>query len=166
MANADDVARILTQERGLVFPEFSEEVGFRILALVRDRAVAEAMPIVCDVRTWDRPIAYMAMPGSSGDNPVWALRKSNTVKRLLKSSYRAMLEVGEKMFPPHRNLPVEEFALSGGSFPISVRGAGIIGTITVSGMHERIDHEIVVGAICTQLGLDKEAFALPPLAPA
>jgi uncharacterized protein (UPF0303 family) len=86
------------------------------------------------------------------------------VRRLLKSSYRATLEnnAPDKMFAPHRNLPVTEFALSGGSFPVRVKGAGIIGSVTVSGLHERDDHEVAVAAICTEIGLDPAAFALAP----
>jgi uncharacterized protein (UPF0303 family) len=164
MAIAEDIARIIDQERGLEFVSFDENTAFAVASRVRDRAYRNGWPIVCDVRLWDRQLCYIAMPGSSGDNPVWAQRKSNTVKRLLKSSYRATLEVNapSHMFPPHRNLPVEEFALSGGGFPVRVKGAGIVGSVTVSGLHERDDHEIVVAAICEEIGLDVKAFALPP----
>lgn len=164
MAIAEDIARIIEQERGLEFVSFDEHTAFSIVSRIRGRAVANGWSIVCDVRLWDRQLCYFSMPGSSGDNPVWALRKSNTVKRLLRSSYRATLEVNaaDRMFPPHRNLPVEEFALSGGGFPIRVKGAGVIGSITVSGLHERDDHEIVVQAVCEEIGADVNAFALPP----
>lgn len=147
-----------------MFEAFDEHVAFAIGSRVRERAVRESLGLVCDIRLWDRPLFYCAMPGTSADNPVWTVRKSNTVKRLQKSSYRVTLEMGgtERVFPPHRNLPVEEFALSGGAFPIRVRGIGIVGTVTVSGLHERDDHEVGVAAICEELGLDKEAFALPP----
>jgi uncharacterized protein (UPF0303 family) len=164
MAIAEDIARIIEQERGLEFPSFDEDRAFAVASRIGEQGRANRWPIVCDVRLWDRQVCYVALAGSSGDNPVWALRKSNTVRRLLKSSYRATLEANaaDRMFPPHRNLPVEEFALSGGSFPIRVKGAGVIGSITVSGLHERDDHEVVVAAICEELGLDIKLFALSP----
>ena len=165
MSAAADIAKIIAQEQALVFGEFTEDNGFSIAARIRARGLAGGWPIVCDVRLWDRPIAYVALAGSSADNPFWALRKSNTVRRLLKSSYRATLETNapDHMFPPHRNLPVSEFALSGGGFPIRVEGAGIIGSVTVSGLHERDDHEVVVAAIAAEIGLDPAPLALPPL---
>lgn len=161
MAVAEDIQKIIEQEQGLVFPEFDEHVAFAVATVVRERAKAETLGIACGIRLWDRPLVYFGMPGSSGDNEHWIRRKSNVVQRLLKASYRAKLENNEeRSFPPHRNLPIEDFALSGGSFPIRVRGAGVVGAATVSGLHERVDHEIVVGAICEVLKFDYDAFAL------
>lgn len=165
MAVAEDIQKIIEQEQGLVFAEFDEHVAFALGSIIRQRAAAEKLTIVCGARTWDRPMLYFAMPGTTGDNEHWVRRKSNVVQRLLKASYRCKLENGgERMFLPHRDLPVEQYALSGGSFPVRVKGAGIVGAVTVSGLHERDDHEIVVAAMCEFLKLDKAAFALPPLA--
>src|SRR5687768_11652959 len=107
MATSEDIAKIIDQERDLVFHQFDEHVAFAVAMIVRDRAAAEKLPIVCDIRLWDRPLIYFAMPGTSGDNPVWALRKSNTVRRLLKSSYRAVLEQGrsDQVFAEERAMP-------------------------------------------------------------
>jgi uncharacterized protein (UPF0303 family) len=59
-------------------------------------------------------------------------------------------------------MPAADYALSGGSFPLRVNGAGVIGAITVSGLHQRDDHELVVAAICSQLGLETKGLSLPP----
>lgn len=162
MAVADDIRTIIEQEKGLVFPAFDEHVAFAVATAVRERAVSETLGIACGIRLWDRPLVYFGMPGATGDNEQWIRRKSNVVQRLLKASYRSKLENNEeRSFPPHRNLPVDDFALSGGSFPVRVVGAGVIGAVTVSGLHERVDHEVVVQAICQVLKLDYGSFALP-----
>lgn len=161
MAVAEDIQKIIGQEQGLVFPAFDEHLAFALATVIRERAVTETLGIACGIRLWDRPLVYFGMPGATADNEHWIRRKSNVVQRLQKASYRAKLENNdERSFPPHRNLPVEDFALSGGSFPIRVKGAGVIGAATVSGLHERVDHEIVVHAICTVLKVDYDAFAL------
>ena len=164
MAIAEDIAKIIDQERGLVFPEFDEQVAFAVATIVRDRALSEKHAVVCDIRLWDRPLVYFALPGTTGDHPVWELRKSNTVRRLLKSSYRAVLEQGrsDEIFAEDRAMPAADYALSGGSFPIRVTGAGVIGAVTISGLHQRDDHELVVAAICRQLGVEGKELALPP----
>lgn len=163
MALSEDILKIIDQEQGLVFSAFGEQEAFDLGVIVRERALKENLGLVCDVRLWDRPLFYAAMPGTTADNPEWVRRKANTVRQLLKSSYRATLETEaeDRMFPVHRNLPVADFALSGGGFPIRVDGAGVIGAMTVSGLHEREDHEVVVAAICQYLGRDGRTFALP-----
>ena len=52
--------------------------------------------------------------------------------------------------------------LAGGGFPVTVKGAGVIGVIAVSGLPERQDHGVVVAALCDHLGIDRKALALPP----
>lgn len=165
MAIAEDIARIVEQERGLVFPAFDEHAAFAIGSLIRERAVRETLGLVADVRLWDRPLFYCAMPGTTADNPNWVRRKANTVQRLHKSSYRVALESGgtDRLFPPHRGLPAEDYVMAGGGFPIRVRGVGVIGAVTVSGLHERDDHEVAVAAICDYLGVARDSLALAPL---
>jgi uncharacterized protein (UPF0303 family) len=58
-------------------------------------------------------------------------------------------------------LPAEDYVLAGGGFPVSVRGAGVIGAVVVSGLPERGDHGMVVDALCDFLGKDKAALSLP-----
>jgi uncharacterized protein (UPF0303 family) len=163
VAIAEDIQKIIAQEQGIVFPAFDEHVAFALATIVRERAVKEKLRIACGIRLWDRPMVYFGMPGATGDNEHWVRRKSNCVQRMLKASYRSKLEYNdEKSFPPHRNLPIEDYALSGGAFPLQVKGAGIIGAATVSGLHERDDHEVVVAAICQYLKFDYAEFALAP----
>jgi uncharacterized protein (UPF0303 family) len=57
-------------------------------------------------------------------------------------------------------LPTADYASHGGSFPLTVAGAGIIGTVTVSGLPQRADHELVVEALCAQIGKNYANLAL------
>ena len=165
MAKDDDIRLLIEQEKALVLPEFSEAIAFALGSALREVALANGYGIVADVRTWDRPLFYMALPGTTGDNPNWVRRKANTVQRLGKSSYRVVVEKSwdGDTFPPRRGLDNADFVLAGGSFPVRVRGAGLIGAVTVSGLHERDDHRVVVDALCDHLRLDKKALTLPPL---
>lgn len=164
--NKTDIEKIIEQERGLVFAEFNENTAFEIGAAIRERAVRESLGLVADVRLWDRPLFYCAMPGTTADNPDWVRRKANLVQRMQKSTYRIVLETGfeDRLFPERRALPATEFAIAGGGFPLRVKGIGVVGVATVSGLKERDDHEVVVAAVCAVLGLDPAAYALPAIA--
>jgi uncharacterized protein (UPF0303 family) len=164
MAVAEDIETIKRQEATLVFSAFDEAVAFKIGSAIRDRALAENLPIIVDVRTFDRPLFYAAMPGSNASNPDWARRKINVVRRFLKSTYRMVLEQQrpDRSFKPGEGLEISDYVLAGGGFPIAVKGAGVVGVIAVSGLPEREDHGVVVAALCEHLGIDGRELALPP----
>lgn len=50
-------------------------------------------------------------------------------------------------FEESSRLDPDTYAAHGGSFPISVEGAGVIGTVTVSGLPQAEDHAMVVEAL-------------------
>ena len=58
-------------------------------------------------------------------------------------------------------LTLNEFAAHGGSFPISLAGTGVIGAVTVSGLPQRDDHQLVVEALCAETGNDFAQLQLP-----
>lgn len=162
MSAADDIQRIRQQESALVFSAFDEATAFEIGSALRHRALAENLPIIIDIRFWDRALFYCALPGSTASNTDWARRKINVVKMFQKSTYRMVLEQRpeDKIFPARYGLSPSDYVLAGGGFPVSVTGVGAIGVIAVSGLPERQDHGIVVDAICDHLGLDRQEFAL------
>ena len=166
MGTAEDIAGIAQQEDALVFDRFDEAAAFALGVAIRERALAEKLPIVIDIQTWDRPLFYAAMPGSTGANTDWARRKRNTVRRFYRSTYRLVLEKArpDRTFPPGEGLDPADYVLAGGGFPITVREAGVVGVSAVSGLPERQDHAVVVDALCDLLGKPRMDFALPPVA--
>lgn len=162
--SAADIAKITEQEAALVFDRFDEAAAFEIGALMRERGLAEKLPIVIEVRFWDRLLFYAALPGSTGSNADWVRRKLNTVKMFQKSTYRLTLEheSTDRMFRPGFGLSASEYVLVGGGFPIRLKGVGVVGAIGVSGLPQRGDHELIVSVVAGFLGKDGAALALPP----
>ena len=165
MGVAEDIAKIVTQESTLTLESFSAETAWQLGCLLRELAVARNMPLVIDVRrfgTPDQPLFYCALSGTTPDNPRWVRRKANVVARFHKSSYHVgrLLEQAGRSFGERYGLPEEEYASHGGGFPISVAGAGIVGSVTVSGLPQRDDHNLVVEALCLLTGRDYEGLRL------
>ena len=158
----EDLARIAQQERQLQFPAFDEQVAWRLGCRLRDMAVERGLGIVIDIRRTGQPLFYTALPGTTPDNPEWVRRKSNVALRFHRSSYAVGLDLEQKGSSLEaRGLPAADYASHGGSFPVRVQNAGVIGAVTVSGLPQRADHELVVEALCAEFGLDYEKLRLP-----
>jgi len=163
MTLTEDLALLVRQEQVLVFKSFDENTAWQLGSLLQERAVSEDWPLVIDIRRFDRPLFYSARPGVNSDNLDWVRRKSNTVQRFLCSSYRLTheLAIQNKGIQERYHLSPADYAICGGGFPISVSGAGVIGSVTVSGLPDRQDHQIIVDALCFLLGHDRHELSLP-----
>lgn len=158
----DDIALIARQETLLVFDAFDEDVAWRLGGLLRGWALAERAPVVVDVRRLDRPLFFAALPGSTPDNVEWIRRKVNVVTRFGRSSYGLGLELTRDATTLEKRygLSLADYAAHGGGFPITVRGVGILGCVTVSGLPQRQDHAMVVRALREMTGIDASGLAL------
>jgi len=164
MALKEDIERLIAQEQALRFRKFDEETAFEVGSQCRSLAISRKLPIVIDVRLLGRPLFYCAMPGSSPDNPEWVRRKINVVMRYYRSSYRMNRELalkGEEL-EESRGVSPLDYAPHGGSFPVHVAGAGIIGTVTVSGLPQRDDHNLVVEVLASILNKPLDGLAPGP----
>jgi uncharacterized protein (UPF0303 family) len=160
---SQDLEVIAKQERELVFSEFDEELAWKLGSRLREIASAQSFPVVIEIKRFGQPLFYSALNGSTPDNAEWVRRKGNTVARFHCSSYAIGLGLKElnSSLAEKYELSSTDYASHGGSFPLKVAGAGVIGSVTVSGLPQRADHELVVEALCGQLGRNYLEFALP-----
>jgi uncharacterized protein (UPF0303 family) len=158
-----DLEVIAKQERELAFPKFDEEIAWKLGSRLRELASARRLPLAIEIRRFGQPLFYSALDGSSPDNAEWVRRKGNVVSRFHRSSYAIGLGLKEtnSTLAEKFELSSTDYAASGGSFPLKVAGAGIIGCVTVSGLPQRADHELVVEVLCELLGRNAMEFALP-----
>lgn len=86
------------------------------------------------------------MEGTSLDNDEWIKRKTNVVRRFGHSSYYmgVYLRNSGQTIEEKYLLPESEYAAHGGSFPLIIHSVGVVGTITVSGLPQAEDHELVI----------------------
>ena len=166
MPIAEDLATIARQEAELLFANFDYDIAWRLGVSLRELALARKQSIVIDIRRFGQPhqpLFYSAL-GGTPDNARWVQRKSNVVARFHRPSYAIglMLEQANRTFSDRYNLPDADYAPHGGSFPIHVTGTGIIGAVTVSGLPQREDHNLVVEALCLALKKDHDALRLAP----
>ena len=162
MAVDEDIARILEQERVLRFERFDLNTAWRLGSLLRDMAEERRLGIAIDVQLHSMPAFYAAMPGSTPDNAQWIRRKRAVALRFFRSSYGIglLLAKQETTIDAKYGLTIVDYAPHGGSFPIFVEGTGCIGAVTVSGLPQREDHNMVVEAVATILKVDVSGLRL------
>jgi len=150
----EDLQRIGQQERELELPRLDAQMAWELGSRLRTMAAERGLPVVIDVRRFGQPLFYAAMEGTNPDNVEWVRRKSNVVARFHNSSYVAGLKekLKNETLSGSQGLPIADYATHGGSFPLRVTGAGVVGSATVSGLPQRADHEMVVEALCALLG--------------
>ena len=120
---------------------------------MRALAVERKLSLVVDVRRFGQPLFYTALPGTTPDNVEWVRRKGNVVARFHRSSYAIGREMEEKksnLFDRY-GLPYRGLRQPWRQLPLRVVGAGVIGSVTVSGLPERADHQLAVEALCAEL---------------
>jgi uncharacterized protein (UPF0303 family) len=162
MGLQEDLDRIGLQERELVLPGLDADMAWQIGSNLRAMAAQRGLAIVIDVRRFGHPLFYAAMDGTTPDNPEWVRRKGNVVARFHHSSYTAALmeKLKGKSIYESQGLPLGDYATHGGSFPLRVVNAGVVGSVTVSGLPMRQDHELAVEALCAVLGRNYEKLKL------
>jgi uncharacterized protein (UPF0303 family) len=160
-----DLTRLALQEERLQLDAFNPatawELGTRIKVLCEAMQVAVAI----EVRIAKETVFFYAMPGTSPSHADWVRRKRNAVELLHTSSYALGLRLAQEgtSLEAKQGLALRDYATHGGSFPVRVRGAGVVGTVTVSGIPQREDHGLVVQALAALCGVPLAEIALDEL---
>ncbi|MDP4105708.1 MAG: heme-degrading domain-containing protein [Bacillota bacterium] len=140
---------IKKQEEKLIFKRFSNEdvleIGLSIIKTAKNMKKSVAVNIIKNGQT----VFHYAMDGTSPDQDEWIKRKSNVVLRHYHSSYYMRLynELKNRSYFEFYSASPFDYAIHGGAFPITIEGSGVIGVITVSGLAQEEDHDMIVEAI-------------------
>ncbi|MDG4859327.1 heme-degrading domain-containing protein [Streptomyces sp. T-3] len=147
--SAGDIATLEAQEQRLVLKQFTYDDAWALGSLLVDLARERSAPVAIDIRRGGQQLFHAALPGSTPDNDAWIDRKRRVVERYGCSSYLvgARFRAKGTTFEESSRLDPDRFAAHGGAFPIAVEGAGVIGTIVVSGLPQAEDHAMVVEAL-------------------
>lgn len=150
----NDILNDLLREEGeLQFTRFDEDTAWDIGSALVETAVEHNLPITIDITRAGHQLFHASRPGTSPDNDEWVRRKTRLVMRFGHSSFyigqllKSEATTIEKKFL----LPENQFAPHGGCFPVIIKGSGVVGTITVSGLPQAEDHALVVSAIRAHL---------------
>lgn len=146
---SDILDKLLSEEKELQFTSFSEETAWQIGCKLVEKAQNSKLPISIDINMANRQLFHASLPGAAIDNDEWIKRKKRLVYRFGHSSYyisRNLANRGKTIEEAHL-LSESEYAPHGGCFPVIIKNSGLVGTITVSGLPQKDDHELVTSVI-------------------
>ncbi len=125
--------------------QIAMDMGIRIIELAKSRNQA----IAVEISRLNHTIFLYVDDGLPADKHNWLRRKANVAKHFEESSLavKATLEKREMSLEKPFGLDEKDYIAKGGSIPVFVKNAGMISTITVSGLRDFEDHDIIIEAL-------------------
>ena len=147
-----DTSVLHSRELRLALPRFNDSIALKLGLIALRQAGKGALPFVVDIRTPNRILVRAALPGTTPLHDGWLERMAATAFAFDMSSLRVrhmLRERGESLAT--HGFAAEDHATRGGACPIRVRGTGIVGLITISGLSDAEDHDRAELALKTLL---------------
>lgn len=143
------LAELEKQEMELVFKHFDSTTALKIGLILIEKGKSFDKGITIDITKNNHQLFHYSFEGTSPDNDEWIKRKNNVVNRFYKSSLSLglKLKITGKSIEEKYLISSMDFCPYGGAFPITIEHVGTIGTITVSGLSQEEDHNLVTETI-------------------
>lgn len=159
MAEHDELQALLDEEERLQFDRFDNDAGLQLGLFLLEEARRRKLAVTIDVAHGEQQVFHAALDGTSADNDAWIQRKARSVRRFGHSSWYLGCMARAKGYDFHQKFLLDPaaFAAHGGSYPVLVRGTGMVGTVTVSGLPQKDDHAFVTKALGAFLAKREDA---------
>lgn len=137
------------EEQELQFSMFTNDTALELGLAVVEEARKRGKRITVDVTLGGHRQFLHAMEGTSPENEDWIRRKNNVANHFGASSWRmaCLLQSEGTTMEAKHGLPFADYVGAGGAFPLRIRGEGQIGTVTVSGLPDQEDHDLLIAAL-------------------
>lgn len=146
----EKLEELLAQENDLQFASFSHQDALELGLIIIEIARSEIRKgVAVHIENGDHDLFTHYMDGTTKENQYWIATKKNVVNHFRHSS----LYIGELFkaqgttFAKSSKLSLSEYQGEGGAFPVIIRGQGMSGTITVSGLTGEEDHALALEGI-------------------
>jgi uncharacterized protein (UPF0303 family) len=143
------IDRVEDEVKTLQFSRFGQADALALGLLLVDLGRERNLPIAIDIRRSKHVLFHVSLPGATPDNEIWIEKKSRTAARYAEPSLLVGLRgrLGGGRLEDNGWFDQTRYAPHGGAFPIYVTGTGPVATVTVSGLPQKADHDLVVEAL-------------------
>ena len=128
---------------------FSNRTAFEMASKIIELAKNRNQNIAVEIMRLNQTIFLYVDDNLPADKHNWLRRKANVAKRFEESSLSVKndLKEGNMTLDKTFGLDEKDFIAKGGSIPIFIKNVGMVGVITVSGLHDEEDHKIIIDAL-------------------
>ena len=145
---SDLITDLEQQEQELVFTSFDLADAWQLGSTITAIARRAGHKVGIDIRRPGLILFRAALPGITPDQETWIARKAALVLRMEASSALVDARLSAAGVDPVASGWLgPEYAVTGGSFPVRVRGVGVVAAATASGLSSMEDHELIVEGI-------------------
>jgi uncharacterized protein (UPF0303 family) len=135
----------------LQFAKFDNDDAFELGTIAGNLILERGLKLSVDIVIGDHHVYRAKLGASEQGSDYWLLRKGNVARDfgasslLIKERHKAAGTRFEDL-----DVDQEQYGAHGGAIPIRVNGE-IVATITTSGEHDLVDHEVAADAIAEYL---------------
>jgi uncharacterized protein (UPF0303 family) len=150
-----DLAILTQQESLLHFTDFTPDTAWQLGNRLRDALLARDAGGTVEIELAGQLLFACTTSGAKPNQADWIRRKRNIIRHFARSSYAVgrQLELDQQTLEERDGLALVDYAAHGGGFPIRLADSECVGTIIVSGLPQRDDHNLVVTAIAEHLNV-------------
>lgn len=151
----DDLPILQQQEELLQLPVFGPDEAWRLGSLLRSSLLQRRAGGTVEIERAGQLLFSCATVGATPGQANWIRRKRNTVHHFARSTYAVgrKLERDQASLPGSHGLSEMDFCAHGGGFPLILTGTGMVGSVVLSGLPQRDDHNLVVDGLAELTGI-------------
>lgn len=129
--------------------QFNNKLALEMGMAIVDLAKSRSQNIAVQIERLNHSIFLYVDDNLPADKHNWLRRKANVAKYFEESSLKVKNDLidGKMTLEGTFALNPDEYLAKGGAIPIFVKNAGMIAIVTVSGLHDEADHEIIIDAL-------------------
>lgn len=135
--------------RKIELDRFSNRIAFDMGVKIIDLAKSRNQHIAVEVCRLNQTVFLYVDDTLPVDKHNWLRRKANITRQFEESSLSVKNDLKEGNMSLEKTFGLDErdFLAKGGAIPIFVKNGGMIAIITVSGLHDEEDHNIIIEAL-------------------
>ncbi|MCT3918331.1 heme-binding protein [Elizabethkingia anophelis] len=135
--------------RRIELDSFSNRMAFDMGVKIIDLAKSRNQHIAVEVCRLNQTVFLYVDDTLLVDKHNWLRRKANIARQFEESSLSVKNDLKEGNMSLEKTFGLDErdFLAKGGAIPIFVKNGGMIAIITVSGLHDEEDHNIIIEAL-------------------